>query len=80
LCGVFFGRITATEDAVNAGAKSEFNRTRPYELDASRRPLKKVEMDDSSSYPSGHAAYGTLLGLILAEMLPEAAVKNIQTP
>ena len=38
------------------------HRTRPYNL-----PVLK----DSPSYPSGHTTYGTLMGTILARMLPE---------
>ena len=26
---------------------------------------------DSTSYPSGHATYGTVVGMVLVEMLPE---------
>jgi acid phosphatase (class A) len=61
----------ATEDEVS-GAKTEFRRTRPYKLPNNHlRPLKKIGKDDSYSYPSGHATYGMVVGLILARMLPE---------
>jgi acid phosphatase (class A) len=61
----------ATEDMVES-AKASFNRIRPYKYPNHRlQVLKEINGDDSSSYPSGHAAYGTVIGLILAEMLPE---------
>jgi acid phosphatase (class A) len=33
--------------------------------------LKKLNDRDSTSYPSGHATYGTVVGLVVVEMLPE---------
>jgi acid phosphatase (class A) len=62
---------TASKNAVE-GAKTSFNRTRPYKYPNNRlQVLKEITGDDSSSYPAGHAAYGMVAGLILAEMLPE---------
>jgi len=68
----FFDCIAeAVEHAVRE-AKLTFVRTRPYRLpDNKLHTLKKLSDRDSSSYPSGHATYGTVIGLILAEMLPE---------
>jgi acid phosphatase (class A) len=61
-------------DAANQSvgqAKSVFARTRPYAyLNSGLHPLKKVG-EDSPSYPSGHATYGMVVGLLLADMLPE---------
>jgi hypothetical protein len=33
--------------------------------------LRRTNEQDSTSYPSGHATYGMVTGLLLAEMLPE---------
>jgi acid phosphatase (class A) len=61
----------AVENSIGK-AKAAFHRTRPYKLpDNGLQPLKELRDDDSFSYPSGHAAYGTVIGLMLAEMIPE---------
>jgi len=71
----------ATETAIDE-AKFAFNRTRPYKYpNNGLHPLKEIGGDDKPAYPSGHAAYGTVVGLILAEMLPEnkaAIIKRIE--
>jgi acid phosphatase (class A) len=59
------------EMAVNK-AKMQFNRTRPYKLpDNGLHPLKNVSADDAPSYPSGHSAFGSVTGLVLAAMDPD---------
>ena len=61
----------ATEKAVD-DAKLSFNRIRPYKYpNNGLHVLKEIGGDDKPAYPSGHAAYGMVVGLILAEMLPE---------
>jgi acid phosphatase (class A) len=68
----FFKCIGASTEADVRQAKGTFNRTRPYNLANNElHPLKDPKPDDSSSYPSGHATYGMVTGLLLAEMLPE---------
>lgn len=60
-----------TEDAVDK-AKMKFHRTRPYALPASGlHVLKRVLSTDDPSFPSGHAAFGAVTGLVLSEMVPE---------
>ena len=60
-----------TEEAIDA-AKTKFNRTRPYRLpDNGLQVLKTIPANDAPSYPSAHAAFGTVTGLILIEMAPE---------
>lgn len=60
-----------TERSVD-DAKVVFRRTRPYKLPSNGlKFLKDLKEDDSFSYPSGHAAYGAAVGLVLAEMIPE---------
>jgi len=63
-------------------AKLQFNRTRPYKLpDNGLHPLKDIAVYDEPSYPSGHAAYGSVTGLVLAAMdadLRDKFLKRIQ--
>jgi acid phosphatase (class A) len=60
-----------TEDAIGA-AKAKFNRARPYTLpDNGLQVLKTIPVNDTPSFPSAHAAFGTVAGLILIEMAPE---------
>jgi acid phosphatase (class A) len=50
-------------------AKLQFNRTRPYKLAGNGlHPLKEIAADDAPSYPSGHSAFGSVTGLVLAAM------------
>lgn len=68
----FFDCIGAAVDKSVRDAKTTFMRKRPYRLHEYKlRTLKKLSDRDSTSYPSGHATYGTVVGLVLAEMLPE---------
>ncbi len=71
-CNIFFEGLKQLAETAVKVAKEKFRRTRPYNLPENGLvPLKEVRPDDSSSYPSGHAAFGTLAGIVLAEMLPE---------
>lgn len=68
----FFECLAETTEQKIDEAKVKFNRTRPYKLpDNHLHILKTVGPDDSPSYPSAHAAYGMVTGLVLAQMLPE---------
>lgn len=64
-----FERLVATDNAVLNPAKLHFNRQRPYLVSELVRPV--VKPTTSGSWPSSHAALGTLMGIILADMLPE---------
>jgi acid phosphatase (class A) len=73
LASGLFERIRATEDEVTKAAKNakDFQRCRPYKVDSTLSPVKSVDPEsDSCSYPSGHATYGTLIGLVLADLWP----------
>jgi membrane-associated phospholipid phosphatase len=60
-----------SEEAIQAG-KAKFHRTRPYNLpNSGLQALKEVPAHDSFSYPSGHANFGTVAGLVLTAMVPE---------
>jgi acid phosphatase (class A) len=68
----FFDCIGAAVEKAVREAKTTFARTRPYRLHESKlHTLKKLSDRDSTSYPSGHATYGTAVGLVVVEMLPE---------
>jgi acid phosphatase (class A) len=68
----FFACIKPMTDHEIDKAKETFKRKRPYDLPNNNlHILKEVVKDDKPSYPSGHAAYGMVMGLILAEMLPK---------
>ncbi|MGO9482960.1 MAG: alkaline phosphatase family protein [Rhodomicrobium sp.] len=70
-CEDFFRHIDGTVEEVIGAAKDKFNRERPYKLAPTLTPLKKIKKKDEASFPSGHATYGTLIGLILADLLPD---------
>jgi acid phosphatase (class A) len=61
-------------------AKGDFHRARPYQryqlarvCGADAAPAPDPNPSDLSSYPSGHAAYGWIVALVLAEVAPERA-------
>ena len=65
----FFGRVVETEAAVVDPAKDVWKRPRPHLYSDLVKPV--VPLSKSGSYPSGHATVGTLMGIELANMLPE---------
>jgi acid phosphatase (class A) len=65
----FFDRVIETESAVVDPAKDVWKRPRPHLYSDLVRPV--VPLSKSGSYPSGHATVGTLMGIELANMLPE---------
>ena len=69
LFSAFFDRIVATEPAVVDPAKDSWKRPRPYLADSRVNPLLKKKT--SGAYPSGHSTIGTLMGIVLSNMLPE---------
>jgi acid phosphatase (class A) len=68
-CAVFFERVAATEGAVVDPAKDHWKRPRPHQLSDLVKPAVKIS--SSGSWPSGHATVGTLMGIVLADMVPE---------
>ena len=71
-CEKFFTRPRQEQKAAVDAAKDTFCRTRPFMIPGnSLHPVEAARPDDSFSYPSGHAAYGAAIGILLAEMLPE---------
>ncbi|RUY27580.1 phosphatase PAP2 family protein [Mesorhizobium sp. M7A.F.Ca.US.001.04.1.1] len=65
----FFDRVVATEGAVVDPAKDIWKRPRPYQLSDLVKPA--VKLSSSGSWPSGHATVGTMMGIILSDMVPE---------
>lgn len=65
----FFDRIVATEGAVVDPAKKFWKRPRPHMYSDLVKPI--VELSTSGAYPSGHTTLGTLMGIVLADMIPE---------
>lgn len=53
------------------GPKRLYGRSRPYKVDPGETCGVLPATEDNFDYPSGHAALGWALGLVLAEMLPE---------
>ena len=65
-------RLIKTEDVVVKPAKKGFNRPRPYVLNKLVEPLRAgTSMSTSGSWPSSHTTLGTLMGIVLANMVPE---------
>ena len=65
-------KVESLSASANREAKNTFNRTRPDRLPHNNlHTLKKLSDRDSPSYPSAHATYGAVMGMVLAEMIPE---------
>jgi acid phosphatase (class A) len=65
----FFARIAETEGAVVDPAKDVWKRPRPHILSDLVKPV--VPLSKSGAYPSGHATVGTLMAIVLSNMVPE---------
>ncbi|RWO87225.1 phosphatase PAP2 family protein [Mesorhizobium sp.] len=65
----FFDRVVATEGAVVDPAKDVWKRPRPHQLSDLVKPA--VKLSSSGSWPSGHATVGTMMGIILSDMVSE---------
>jgi acid phosphatase (class A) len=65
----FFDRVVETEGSVVDPAKDVWKRPRPHLYSDLVKPV--VALSRSGSYPSGHATVGALMGIELANMLPE---------
>lgn len=65
----FFDRVVATEGAVVDPAKDVWKRPQPHQLSDLVKPV--VKLSSSGSWPSGHATVGTMMGIILSDMVPE---------
>lgn len=68
-----FRKVTHEEGAVVQAGKRGFRRPRPFVLEPRIEPVIKKPTNDS--YPSGHAMWSRVVGLLLADMLPEYSEK-----
>jgi acid phosphatase (class A) len=64
----FFERVLLDAETVTDNAKDYFKRPRPYTADPS---LANGKLEKSFSYPSGHSTESMVLGLVLADLLPD---------
>lgn len=69
LTKAFFDRVVDTSKSVVEPAKDYWERDRPAAVDSRIRPVMKEAK--SFSYPSGHSTAGTLMAVILSDMVPE---------
>ncbi|MEQ4958854.1 acid phosphatase [Enterobacter hormaechei] len=69
-----------SHDYAMRGAKERYKRLRPFVFykDTTCTPQKDSGMAVTGSYPSGHASFGWVTALILAEINPERATEIIQ--
>jgi acid phosphatase (class A) len=52
-----------------SASKDAFKRPRPYALETRLKPV--IPLPGGTSYPSGHAVWGYMTALVLADMVPE---------
>lgn len=72
----FFIRVLASEGPLTDPAKEFWKHPRPHQYSELAKPV--VKLSKSYSYPSGHATAGTLMAIILANMLPEKRSQIMQ--
>jgi acid phosphatase (class A) len=68
-----FRKVTYEEGAVVQAGKRGFSRPRPFLLEPRIEPV--VKKPTNASYPSGHAMWSRVVGLLLADMLPEYSAR-----
>lgn len=66
---MLFRRVGASEDETVDPVKKVFRRPRPFQANPEVKPSAVISR--SGSYPSGHATRSTMMGIIMAAMLPE---------
>ncbi|MFZ6644357.1 acid phosphatase [Undibacterium sp. TJN25] len=72
----FFIRVLASEGPQTDPAKEFWKHPRPHQYSDLVKPV--VKLSKSYSYPSGHATAGTMVGILLANMLPEKRMEIAQ--
>ncbi|GGC65897.1 acid phosphatase [Undibacterium terreum] len=72
----FFIRVLASEGPLTDPAKELWKHPRPHQYSDLVKPV--VKLSKSYSYPSGHATAGTLMAVVLANMLPEKRQEIMQ--
>ncbi|MFZ6758159.1 acid phosphatase [Undibacterium sp. Ji50W] len=71
-----FIRVLASEGPITDPAKEFWRQPRPHQYSDLVKPV--VNRSKSFSYPSGHATAGTLMAVLLANMLPEKKTEIMQ--
>jgi acid phosphatase (class A) len=72
LTALFGDHVHNDESFIANPAKIFFHRTRPYQFDATLKPVCNTKKDPSDySYPGGHAVSGYLEAFVTAMMIPE---------
>jgi acid phosphatase (class A) len=69
LTAALFDKALKAAKATVDPAKDVYDRPRPFVYDPAVKP--SVTLDKSPSYPSGHATAGTVMAILLANMVPE---------
>ena len=65
----FFAAVYKTESHLNKQGKERWARLRPPGQNPEIKPVSRFA--NQGSYPSGHATFGWLTGIVLADMIPE---------
>lgn len=69
LTAALFERLYRTQSALNKQGKTLWERQRPPLADTRLQPVARYS--SSGSYPSGHATFSYLAGIVLGDMVPE---------
>jgi acid phosphatase (class A) len=70
---LLFEKLVATSKGMVGETKTIWMRPRPFQADS--RVIPCVKRSKSSSYPSGHATAGTVMAIVLANLVPEKAAE-----
>ena len=69
LAQTFFTAVYKSESHLNKQGKKRWARLRPPGQNADIKPVSRFA--NQGAYPSGHATFGWLTGIVLADMIPE---------
>jgi len=69
LTATLFQKVDETEVPIIMSAKKDWHRPRPFKQDSRVKP--PIDLPKNDSYPSGHATFGLLNALILAQLAPD---------
>ncbi|KHK01042.1 acid phosphatase [Desulfovibrio sp. TomC] len=73
VAAAFFKAVKENGDELLGPAKKHWDRPRPYAANPAITPC--VPKPGNASYPSGHSTFGTLMSIVLANMVPEKQVQ-----
>jgi acid phosphatase (class A) len=69
LTNALLNKVDRNMSPIIGAGKQVFNRPRPYALETRLKPV--VPLPGGGSFPSGHAVWGYVTALVLADMVPE---------